>query len=126
MFDTHTAANGDVSYIRELDTEHIVNIINLRIKRIETYQQRQARLHMTSVFQAHLYGGSDLGRDNLLEIADKTRGGLQALSPYLAEVWFRGMDLPEYRTRITQIMEFNISGTGVADSVKDDEGEDDD
>ena len=87
MFKTHTTREGDQMLVAEMSDSHLLNTVELNIRKAETAKGKAQALP-TSDYARGLYG---VKRVDAEEAGRMVRTIMDAMTPYIAEMWVRGI-----------------------------------
>ncbi len=94
MITKHTTREGDTMLICEMETSHLLNTCLLGARNAMAIVSQVGIVHTKKdIYAAHLYGRKNTREVSPQEAAAHVSHTLQALYPYLAELYFRQSEL---------------------------------
>jgi hypothetical protein len=99
MLEKHRTKDGTTMLIAQMDDQHLINMINSMLRKVQEAQRASQNMDKATAFQRRLYNLPEVTEE---EVADVTRAVIQGLYPYLAEAYLR--DLPGPRLALVEIL----------------------
>jgi hypothetical protein len=93
MLEKHTQRDGKTLLIAQMDDDHLNNMIQLVLRKIEEVQSLREPAQVDP-YEQRLYGLKTITPE---DAADAVRELIQKLYPYLAEAYLRGLEGPRIK-----------------------------